>query len=164
MTRLQKIVARVLAILKGETSEPAAQAVALLNEGLRDAREEKSKRVAEFLESETVEAPGESTVVSVLRVRFLYWLPREERAAWTRKKFCAQLRKHKALREGTANRLECLDTLLRVAQPIRKLDRNGESRCRLIARYRKRKCAPAVGEQFISPALEQILASMKPPE
>jgi len=116
MTRLQKIVARVLAILKGETSEPAAQAVALLNEGLRDAREEKSKRVAEFLESETVEAPGESTVVAVLRIRFLNWLPREERAAWTSKRFCRELRKQKALRHGTCNKLECLDTLLRVPQ------------------------------------------------
>jgi hypothetical protein len=113
MTRLQTIVARVLAILKGEKSEPAAQAVALLNAGLRDGLKEKTERVAEFLESETVEAPGENTVVSVLRVRFLYWLPREERVAWTRKKFCAELRKHKALRIGTGNCLRALDTLLK---------------------------------------------------
>ena len=115
MTKLQKICSRVLAILKVEKSEPAVRAVVMIHEGLRDAREEKSERVAEFLESETVEAPGQGTPASVLRIRFLAWLPREERAAWTRRKFCAELRKCKAVRNGTNNQVTALDTLLKTS-------------------------------------------------
>ena len=81
---------------------------------LRDAKNEKSERVAEFLESETVEATGQSTVVALLRTRFVNWLPREERDAWTRKKFCDQLRKCKAVKKGAANKLVALDTLLKM--------------------------------------------------
>jgi hypothetical protein len=101
MTPLQKLVSR---------------AVAILQEGLRDAQEEKRDRVREFLQSETEESEGQKTVVVDLRRRFFKWLPCEERAAWTRKKFCSALREHKALKEGTANKLYALDTTLKLPE------------------------------------------------
>ena len=98
MTPLQKAVMRALAILQ---------------DGLRDAQHEKSERVSQFLRGETVEQDGEKTVVAVLRQKFIEWLPREERAAWTRKRFCRELRKHLAVKVGVGNRLTALDTKLK---------------------------------------------------
>jgi hypothetical protein len=89
------------------------RAVAVLEDGLRDAQHEKSERVSQFLRGETVEQDGENTVVAVLRQKFIEWLPREERAAWTRKKFCAELRKHRAIKVGVGNKLVALDTKLK---------------------------------------------------
>jgi hypothetical protein len=116
MTNLQKLVYRALAILKTEKSEPVERAVALLNVGLRESKVEKAERVAEFIAAETVEAPGQSTIVSVLRNRFMLWIPREERAAWNRKKFNAEFRKHRVLKEKANNKLHALDTLLRMPE------------------------------------------------
>jgi hypothetical protein len=89
------------------------RAVAILQDGLRDAQDENTERVAQFLKAETVESPHCKTVVAILRQRFITWLPAEERAAWSRKKFCRELRKHRAVKVGVANKLVALDVRLK---------------------------------------------------